>query len=915
MDWKVRDALNRIDMDGLRCLASQRRMSPGRSKEDHRQSLARSYKADFETLFGDCRKRELVQVLEGGFPSGNSLLFHFTNLSAANVDDLRAVALQVYEEGWEPDLDEDGDEVEGPIVLNVEDLEEWADAEDDDDEDEDEEELDDRIVDDGEEDEEEDDGEPDESGEDDASPEDEADDARSADWHWEHDFTAGPGLEPPEGISQSHHALAAHQVRSLRALRTWWEDSGRTRGVLCLPTGAGKTRVASRFVLDLVSKDQSVLWLTHRSELMDQAIAAFLSTGHQAGMKFRVARFGRSDLRGEVASEVVVGMVSSLAWGGGDLPNVGELLELHGRFDLVVVDECHHAVAASWRRVIQGLLKRCPGVRLLGLSATPTRTATSERPQFWKLFSEIIHEEPALQLIREGILARPHLHVVETHRDYRANDEDRRHARKFKDLSSRLVVEISRDVDRNHLIAKALGDDLPRWGKTVLFAATRAQAEKLGELLERRRVTSAYVDGETPMEEREAAVASFKDPGGVQVIINVGLFTEGTDLPGAQSVFIARPTQSQILFQQMIGRGLRGPVFGGTRQCNIVSFHDRVHGLFEESVNGYAFEQQTLGELGTGDGETATQARQAAQVETTAVDEPSPDEVSRRARVEAQAEVLRKVLLARGPRPDMAATPESTDLVGWWELPEPNRSFFPVFREEQEALSPHLARVSDWLQHGGQVPLTLEEMDVEPGSNFARFVSAAIERRAAPSWMTLEDSTVEGAVEMTSGVLGVPPVPVLPVTNWVEKARLKVKAAASGAVEVELDGRARAVLPGAYEAARRFWQERGTQFVGKTVEMQRERFATYAELGALPTDISRDLLECFVAESVARGAFPEPSAERSPEVQDIVTAIRSMPAAERGSALQDIRRAWFEHSMSPEVFLMEVTNAVLDGRT
>lgn len=104
---------------------------------------------------------------------------------------------------------------------------------------------------------------------------------------------------------------------------------------------------------------------------------------------------------------------------------------------LIVVDECHHCAAPTWRALLHALERRFPGNRLLGLSATPTRTAERERPILWHYFHRVIHEEPVLRLIHERVLAMPRIRLVETGVQEIADAASKRYFQQFHDFSPR----------------------------------------------------------------------------------------------------------------------------------------------------------------------------------------------------------------------------------------------------------------------------------------------------------------------------------------------------------------------------------------------------------------------------------------------------------------------------------------------
>jgi hypothetical protein len=242
-------------------------------------------------------------------------------------------------------------------------------------------------------------------------------------WHSEPCFEAGPESNLPRGIDRTSGSLFAHQQRSIEKLEGWWRSTERS-GVLCLPTGGGKTRTAVTFALrSVIRSGGRVLWLAHRHELVNQAIAAFLACGAEAGRQFTVGRFESGDRKHAETVDITVASIPTLTWGP-RFQNFRRLHRINGDYNLVVVDECHHSVAQSWRRLITHLRQQMRGERVLGLSATPTRTAKSEQPEFWRIFGSLIHEERPLPLIRDGILASPKLVPVNTQRVFEATVDE-----------------------------------------------------------------------------------------------------------------------------------------------------------------------------------------------------------------------------------------------------------------------------------------------------------------------------------------------------------------------------------------------------------------------------------------------------------------------------------------------------------
>lgn len=167
-------------------------------------------------------------------------------------------------------------------------------------------------------------------------------------------------------------------------------------------------------------------------------------------------------------------------------------------------------------------------------------------------------------------------------------------------------------------------------------------------------------------------------------MVNVGLFTEGTDLPGVETVFIARPTLSKVLFRQMVGRGMRGPAVGGSPLCKIVMLHDEVHGLVKE----------TLATSFTGERD----ALAALEIEP---DDPIHRPGKERKRVEISKEPEKKQILNLIDYVEALATTETTALTeaaldGWWVARARDRiAFLPVFDSFRWATEPRLKSWAD----------------------------------------------------------------------------------------------------------------------------------------------------------------------------------------------------------------------------
>lgn len=465
--------------------------------------------------------------------------------------------------------------------------------------------------------------------------------------------------------------LFDHQIRAVKSLERWLASDEST-GLLCLPTGAGKTRTAAAFVVEQMIARGPVLWLAHRTELIDQAVNTFESAG--AARPVVVGRWHRERTVSPVDVLVVSIPTLTFAYKRGGR-NLSRMLDVHPRFSLVVVDECHHGVAETWTWLIEELRRRIPGVRILGLSATPTRHAEQEQPLLWKIFGQVVHEEPVLDLIDSGVLARPKIIPVDTQLTFDATKTEQLVLDHGGDIPASLLEQMAESEARNTAVVDAYFERREAWGQTLVFATTVEQARWITNRLRTGGVNVLDVYAGTPAVERAEAIDAFRAKR-ARVLVNVGLFTEGTDLPGVETLFLARPTRSRLLFQQMVGRGMRGPRIGGVEAVAVVAFHDSIVGLLQERLAScFSSEREALLALGF----PGERLEKRAVAPATPLN-PAMDRLVRVARD----------LLSQS---EGAKTGTSLPLRGFWEARNRTESaFLPVFGNE-------LSIVSSWVNY------------------------------------------------------------------------------------------------------------------------------------------------------------------------------------------------------------------------
>ena len=364
-------------------------------------------------------------------------------------------------------------------------------------------------------------------------------------------------------------------------------------GLLVLPTGGGKTLTAAYWLAkNYLAKNKKILWVAHRHELLEQAKATFHERlaykdifGSKTSFNYRIIS-GIHDKPVNIKStdDIIISSKDSLNAGFDHLYNNW----LRGNDEIfLVIDEAHHATAKTYRKLIKNLTEKVQQFRMIGLTATPFRTADDEQGLLAKVFpDDIIYKVDLRTLISRGILSEPIFEEVNTDFDMtKLLSEEQIDNLKYFDIDTigkATAKTIAENDTRNWVIVNRYQKNRSKYKQTIVFALNQDNAIALKKLFEQEGIKVDYVlssikDQATGVsssnKENKGKIDKFRK-GDLEVLINVNILTEGTDLPNVQSIFLARPTISSILMTQMIGRGLRGEKAGGTKDAYIVSFID-----------------------------------------------------------------------------------------------------------------------------------------------------------------------------------------------------------------------------------------------------------------------------------------------------------------------------------------------------
>lgn len=430
---------------------------------------------------------------------------------------------------------------------------------------------------------------------------------------WARAFVAATGL--PEGFAGRRKFDSADAVRGLRPpppLKPFQQrlsDSlletlaGRTehrRVILSLPTGGGKTRTAGDALMRLIVADHPAegayyLWLAQSEELCEQATLCLQQLwAHQLpGEPVAVHRyFGGRDIKAAAlrsgapaphsfASGVVVASIQQLV---ARIARPGPIEDklLRG-LRAIVIDECHRATSASYTRLftaVANVNRLGHRVPVGGLTATPGRARNETNDLIRAFGRELLLPQldgddgahPLEAFRARGYLARPEHEVVTTGFHVRTPEPPSRAAYEWQAFTARVGKELGRAQIRNRLIVERLLA-VPPGTPTLVYACSVEHVALLHALLRLCSRTSAFLTGTTPRPERHAIIEAFR-AGEVDFLVNYGVLTTGFDAPKTGCVAITRPITSEVLYEQIVGRGLRGAAFGGTERCLILDFED-----------------------------------------------------------------------------------------------------------------------------------------------------------------------------------------------------------------------------------------------------------------------------------------------------------------------------------------------------
>ena len=294
--------------------------------------------------------------------------------------------------------------------------------------------------------------------------------------------------------------------------------------LLTLPTGAGKTVIFSQITKLAKLKGAKVLILVHRKELIDQAGDKLT----KANVKYGIIASGHKETKNNVQVASVQTLINRL--------------KNPDQFDLIIIDEAHHAVASSWRKIFNFYKKALK----LGVTATPMRMTGAG---LGEIFDNLIVGSTIPELVEKKYLADHEVYAPPNKLNLNKIRTIRGDFSK-KEVEDELEkVDIVGDAVENY---RKLGKNKP----AIAFCISVKHGQYVTNKFKQAGYSAELITGSMKSDDRKTLVDNFKN-GKVQILVSIDVVSEGFDVEGCFCAILLRPTQSEALYIQQVGRVLR----------------------------------------------------------------------------------------------------------------------------------------------------------------------------------------------------------------------------------------------------------------------------------------------------------------------------------------------------------------------
>jgi len=347
--------------------------------------------------------------------------------------------------------------------------------------------------------------------------------------------------------------LRPYQRQTVDSVRAAWK-AGDLNTLAVLATGSGKTIIFLALLDEILAEEPNARFLlvAHRKELIEQPAERIAQFWPQRANQIGIVMADQD----ECDRQITIATVQTL-----QVERRIERLLAHGPIDYLIIDEAHHSSADGYLTVLQTLQDANPKLRHLGVTATPIRSDDNGLPYDVKVTHLGVKE-----LVRDGWLAPPRWLAIQTGISlagvkYRGSGADR-------DFVTKDLVDVYETDNCFELVAES-HVKYATGRKALAFVSSVDGAYRLAEKFNDAGIKAIAADGTTPKADRKAILDGFR-AGQYDVLVNCALFTEGLDVPEVSCIHQVRPTKSDSLYLQMIGRGLR--TFAGKEDALILDY-------------------------------------------------------------------------------------------------------------------------------------------------------------------------------------------------------------------------------------------------------------------------------------------------------------------------------------------------------
>jgi len=329
-----------------------------------------------------------------------------------------------------------------------------------------------------------------------------------------------------------------------------------------LPTGAGKTVIFMEFIKRNNIKNALIICPT--SDLVDQIQEASKGFFHESEVYGKIGRGYPDPI---FTSHMIVTAA---------LLNFEKARDyfLLRNFDLIVIDECHHAPSNTYTNFLEFFRENGKQFKLLGVTATPDRL---DKKSLLNVFEVCTYQISTTALISKGMLCDVEAYRIHTHHTLSSHHSDKNSD--YRPIDLRQLDTAS----RNRLIVKTYLDNCVG-KKTLIFCLSINHCDTIRDDLAKIGVKAASIHGKLSTSTRQDILDRFKN-GEIDCLTNCQILTEGFDEPSIEALIIARPTKSRALYCQMVGRGLR--TYPGKEICFLYELTDNAHKLCTFLVHAF----------------------------------------------------------------------------------------------------------------------------------------------------------------------------------------------------------------------------------------------------------------------------------------------------------------------------------------